>query len=435
MIKLAQLLLSISILVIIHELGHYIAARVFKIRVEKFYIFFNPWFSLFKKKIGETTWGLGWLPLGGYVKISGMIDESMDKEQMKQDPKPYEFRSKPTWQRFIVMIAGVIVNFIAAIFIYIAILYWQGTTFLPAKNIEHGLIWDSIALNQGFRNGDMVVKVNDKEITKFSDITLFIVNESPDSVIVKRENKYVTIKPDKKFVEQIIDKKVMPLVYPAFPWIIADIVPESAAEKAGLMKNDVIVKINNIKTPYLTDVSNEIKNGLDNEMLITVLRNGDSVNIKATPDSSKLGIYSEHFTRILNFDTINYTFAQSIPAGIKYGFSTLGNYVKQLKYVFTPTGLNNVGSFGAFAQLFEKKWDWYIFWQTTALISIILAFMNILPIPALDGGHVIFLVYEMITGKNPPQKVIEVAQIIGMILLFSLFFWAIRNDFVNYLLK
>lgn len=435
MIKVAQLLLSISILVIIHELGHFLVARFFKIRVEKFYIFFNPWFSIFKKKIGQTIFGIGWLPLGGYVKIAGMIDESMDKNQMKKPPKPDEFRSKPPWQRFLVMTAGVIVNFIAALIIYVFILYSQGTTFLPSQNIGNGLIWDSLALEQGLKNGDKVLKINNKKVEKFSEITLLIVNENPDSIIVERNGKKKNIKLEDGFIEKVIDKKVMPLVYPAFPWVVGDVVPESPAESSGIKKNDQIVAVNGKQTPYINDVSSEIKKGLNEEMKVKVLRESDTIQIVATPDSSGLGIYSTHFTKLLDFDTTHYTFAESIPAGIKYGFSTLGNYIKQLKYVFTPSGINNVGSFGAFAQLFEKKWNWLLFWQNTALISIILAFMNILPIPALDGGHVVFLLYEMITGRKPSQKVMEAAQTIGMILLFSLFFWAIRNDFVNYLLN
>lgn len=426
------LIASLSILVFIHELGHFLFARLFKTRVEKFYLFFNPWFSIFKIKKGETEYGIGWLPLGGYVKISGMIDESLDTEQLKQAAQPHEFRSKPTWQRLLIMIGGVLVNFIAAMLIYILLMYFTGKEYIPMSNIPNGLVWDSLALKQGFQNGDKVIKVGDKEITDFGMISESIVFDSPEKVTVERNGKLIDIVIPEDFTKQIIKEKAMPLVLPAVPFEIDSVIAGNNAEKAGLLKNDKILSVNNIETPYSIDVMKNISLNKDKNIAIVVERLGlkDTIMVEVNKEG-KIGIAQKPITNYIKIEKENYGLLASIPAGISEGMSILKNYIRQMKFVFSKEGVKNLGGFGAIGSIFPKSWDWVEFWNKTAFLSIILAFMNILPIPALDGGHVLFLTFEMITGRKPSDKFLEYATITGMVLLLTLLLVANGNDVIR----
>lgn len=428
------LVLSLSILIILHEGGHFGFAKLFKTRVEKFYLFFDPWFSVFKVKKGETEYGLGWIPLGGYVKISGMIDESMDTEQMKQPPKPWEFRSKPTWQRLLIMLGGVLVNFIVALLIYSMILFIWGREYIPVSNLKNGVVWDSLALEIGAKNGDKVLKVGNKDVVEFSEITKNIVNESPQSITVLRNGEIVKIPLPDDFVQQMIAEDAVPLVMPAFPFIIDSVIPDMPAKEAGFLKNDKIIEINGDSTPYYTNVIQKIGALKEKTAQITVLRSGESKTLEVNVGSKgKIGIYNKSLDYYVEFARQKYGFIESIPAGITMGVNTLSGYVKQMKLLFTKEGAQNIGGFGTIGSLFPKSWDWVVFWERTAFLSIILAFMNILPIPALDGGHVMFLLYEMITGRKPGDKFLEYAQLTGLILLIGLVLYANGNDLVRWI--
>jgi len=435
-IQVLQLIVSLSILVVLHEGGHFLFARLFKTRVEKFYLFFNPWFSIFKFKKGDTEYGIGWLPLGGYVKIAGMIDESMDREQMKKPPKPDEFRAKPPWQRLFIMTGGVLVNFIAAFLIYSFILSNWGREYIPTENLKYGVVWDSVALEQGFRDGDKIININGEEVEEFNDITKKIINENPAYITVKRNNKMMQVELPDNFIRRILAKEVKMLVSPAVPFVIDSVMPGKPATLSGLQKNDRILAVNNNPAPYYLNVIHMIRQNKGDSILITVERSADTVNVplKVTGEGI-IGIYRKPLTDFIQTAKVSYTAIESIPAGFSYGVTILGDYVRQLKYVFTKEGAKSLGGFGTIGSLFPKTWDWLIFLKMTALLSIILAFVNILPIPALDGGHVLFLLYEMITGKKPGDKFIEYAQIIGMLILLSLVFIANGNDIIRWLNK
>ena len=424
-IQAGQLILSLSILVIIHEFGHFLFARLFRTRVEKFYLFFNPGFSLFKMKKGETEYGIGWLPLGGYVKISGMIDESMDKEQLKQPPQPYEFRSKPAWQRLFIMLGGVSFNFITAIFIYIVLLFIFGEEYLPNENVAQGVIWDSLALEQGFRNGDKVLLLDGREIERYSDIDKTIVTDGVKTITIERNGERLTLTLPDDFVRMIIAREAFPITRPIIPNVIDSVSPKSEAMKIGLMRGDRLIKINDNPIYNWYDILDNISGKSNQEIALKIVRQNDTIDkIANVPGTGKIGIAPLPFLT----KTIKYTFLQSIPRGIESGVQTLVSYVKQIKYVFTKEGAKSIGGFGRIASLFPKSWNWIEFWQLTALLSIILAFMNVLPIPALDGGHVLFLMFEIITGRKPGDKFLEYAQIAGMILLLTLLLYANGND-------
>lgn len=447
-IQIAQFLLSLSILIILHELGHFIFARLFKTRVEKFYLFFDPWFSLFKVKKGETEYGIGWLPLGGYVKISGMIDESMDKEQLKQPPQPYEFRSKKSWQRLFIMIGGVLVNFILGMVLYAFILLHWGEKYLPNENLTDG-IWaiDSLSMDIGLENGDKIVAANGQAIAKFEDITEELLYGGEFEIL--RNDTVITLEIPENFIEKLIEQrqknKSSLLLYPRMPFIISDIPDTSQNVDAGLKPKDHVVGINNTPIKYYDEYLVAIDSLKNRDIDLMVLRDSNKITVPVHVTSSgkieviaailgyneleKLGIYQ--------FKSFHYNFFQAIPAGMHKAVDKLKMYVRQFKLVFNfkSGAYKGIGGFGTIASLFPPEWNWQVFWELTAFLSIILAFMNLLPIPALDGGHVIFLLYEMITGRKPHDKVLEYAQIIGMILVIFLLLYANINDVYQWILR
>ena len=443
LIKAGQLFLSLAILVTLHEIGHFAPAKLFKTKVEKFYLFFNPWFSVFKKKIGETEYGLGWLPLGGYVKIAGMIDESMDKEQLKKDPEPWEFRSKPAWQRLIIMIGGVTVNVILAIFIYAMTLFIWGDIYILNKDVKDGIAVNSPILKEiGFKDGDKLISINDKSFDKFSDYKNELMYAK--SVKVNRNGEEIDIKMPIDFLGQSVNTIKKTGVFDLRePFKVGKITEGANAEKGGLKKGDEITTVNGVKITYFDEFASLLNSNKGKNINIKVSRNKEIIDLNVDVDTAgKVGFQVSTYNildlenmGVYEFQRKKYSLLNSIPAGFNKAISTLQMYIKQFSLIFNfKTGAyKGVGGFAAIADMFPSKWYWQIFWQTTAFLSIILAFMNILPIPALDGGHVMFLVYEMITGRKPGEKFLEIAQYIGMGLLLSLMLYANFNDLFKWI--
>ncbi len=433
LVKTGQLLLSLSILVLLHELGHFIFAKLFKTRVEKFYLFFDPWFSLFKFKKGDTEYGIGWLPLGGYVKISGMIDESLDKEQLKQPPQPYEFRSKPTWQRLLIMIGGVVVNFFLALFIYSLVLYAWGEEYLPNSSVKYGIACDSLGIEMGFRNGDKIVTIGGKEVDDFLKITHDILLNSERSITVLRDNKTVTFTVPDSLIARLI-KNPMIIVY-RIPFIVDELAKNSPALNAGFKKGDELIAINGESKRYFDEFRSSMQQSKNKDVVVAFKRGNDTIVLNVqVPNTGVVGVIPiRDLSRFFETKKLTYSFFQSFPAGIKRGINTLSSYIKQFKLIFTPNtkAYESVGGFITIGNIFPGTWDWQAFWNLTAFLSLILAFMNILPIPALDGGHVLFLLFEMVTGKKPGDKFLEYAQIVGMIILLSLLVFANANDIIK----
>ena len=437
LIKILQFVVSLSIIVIIHELGHFLFAKLFKTRVEKFYLFFDPWFSLFKFRKGETEYGLGWLPLGGYVKISGMIDESMDKEQMKQPPKPYEFRSKPGWQRLLIMLGGVVFNFILALLLYVMILFAWGDTFLPNSNVEYGIVTDSTGHEMGLMNGDKIVSVDGIEPERFSEIIPDIILNNRQVITIDRNGELFDIQITKEYIASMIKRKG--LIYERRPYElkVEDFPKESAAREAGLLIGDEIIGLDGMIFEFWDQYQNYLSTKAGMQITANILRNGEKVDISfITTENSELGLF--HIPQYRpETKTIHYGFAASIPAGISMGFKTMKDYLKQFKVIFSKDtkAYESLGGFITIGSIFPSVWDWHSFWILTAFLSIILGIMNILPIPALDGGHVMFLLYEVITGRKPSDKFLEYAQITGMLILLALLLFANGNDILRLLRK
>ncbi len=439
LIKASQFILSLSLLIVLHELGHFIPAKLFKTRVEKFYLFFDYKFSLFKKKIGETVYGIGWIPLGGYVKISGMIDESMDTEQMALPPQPWEFRTKPAWQRLIIMLGGVFVNFILGIFIYTLLMYAYGEKFLPNENVKDGVwVQDSLAINLGIQTGDKVLTIDGERIKKFNELTLGFVNGA--NFQIERNGALINKKIPEDFISQLVDrdKSAGAILLPRYPFTIAGISKDSPNTNADLQPKDIIIAINGNSIKYFDEAQHELDKFKSQEITVTVRRASETkeVSVKVTEegklgvglgqlnfkDLEKLGYYT--------FADIDYSFVEAIPAGWNKSWKTLTNYVKQLKKIFNPStgAYKGLGGFISIGSIFPSEWSAESFWNITAFLSIMLGFMNLLPIPALDGGHVVFTLWEMITGKKPGDKFLEYAQITGFLLLIALLLFANGND-------
>lgn len=430
LIRAAQLILSLSILVVLHELGHFIPAKLFKMRVEKFFLFFDVKFSLFKKKIGETVYGIGWLPLGGYVKIAGMIDESMDKEQMAQPPQPWEFRSKPAWQRLIVMIGGVTVNLLLGFFIYAMILFVWGEKQIKESGIQNGLAVSKTMKTYGFQDGDIVTEINGKPLENVLDANRFVLLRDANTLKVKSlqgEIKNLSL-PDSIGKQLFRNGEMKPFSVRAKNTVDSLLVG-FPAEKSGLKVGDKIISINNIPVNFYDEISSVIERSPKNTPLsFAVERNGEQHIINITPNTDgKIGFMTQQLDNV-SVSVKQYDLASALSTGISFGYWTLRDYVAQFKFIFTKKGATEVGGFLSIGKMFPSAWNWEAFWHTTALLSIILAFMNILPIPALDGGHVIFLLYEMITGRKPSEKVLEYAQMVGFFMLIALLLFANGND-------
>lgn len=440
LVKALQLILSLSILVLVHEFGHFIFARIFKVRVEKFYLFFDPWFSIFKfkPKNSDTEYGVGWLPLGGYCKISGMIDESMDKEAMAQPPKPYEFRSKPAGQRLMIMVAGVLFNFLLALFIYSMVLFTWGDTFLPLKNVKAGMDYSETFHNVGFQDGDILLKADDTELERFGEDCFRRVLNAQTVTVLRGGVETVIPIPEDMAQRVMRDKKGFASY--RFPMVVRELGKtesgESPAAVAGLQPGDSIVSINGIVTPSFYEVGEVLAQNKDKDVLVGFYRAGIPQTLTLHTDTAgKMGIYSVSPFDMYQTVTRKYGFFESFPAGVMLGVNTLKGYVSDMKYVFTKEGASSLGGFGTIGSLFPAEWDWHSFWMKTAFLSIILAFMNILPIPALDGGHVMFLLYEVIARRKPSDKFLEYAQVTGMFLLFDLLIYANGNDIFRFFFK
>lgn len=434
LIKAGQLFLSLSILILLHELGHFMAARFFKTRVEKFYLFFNPWFEIFKFKKGETEYGLGWLPLGGYVKIAGMIDESMDKEAMKLPPQPYEFRSKPAWQRLIIMLGGIIMNVLLGIFIYWMLLFFAGEEYIPTSNLKYGIAVDSIGWEMGFQNGDKIVAVDGKPVENFNRVTATIIIDMAKEVTVDRNGEIVTVPIDQSMIKKAIDNKSVDFISARMPFVIKAFSPNSAAKSAGLEINDEVLAVNNQPARYYDEVRSQLMANKGKEIELTLLRNNDTVSKKmAISEDGLIGVQVAPGSEFMETKVIKYSFLGALPAGINKAWETLTNYVKQFALIFSSKvqGYKHVGGFISIANAFDPSWNWLAFWSFTGFLSIALAFMNLLPIPALDGGHVIFTLYEMVTRRKPNEKFLEYAQVAGMIILLTLMVYANGNDIVG----
>ena len=440
LVKALQLILSLSILVLVHEFGHFIFARIFKVRVEKFYLFFDQWFSIFKfkPKNSDTEYGVGWLPLGGYCKISGMIDESMDKEAMAQPPKPYEFRSKPAGQRLMIMVAGVLFNFLLALFIYSMVLFTWGDTFLPLKNVKAGMDYSETFHNVGFQDGDILLKADDTELERFGEDCFRRVLNAQTVTVLRGGVETVIPIPEDMAQRVMRDKKGFASY--RFPMVVRELGKtesgESPAAVAGLQPGDSIVSINGIVTPSFYEVGEVLAQNKDKDVLVGFYRAGIPQTLTLHTDTAgKMGIYSVSPFDMYQTVTRKYGFFESFPAGVMLGVNTLKGYVSDMKYVFTKEGASSLGGFGTIGSLFPAEWDWHSFWMKTAFLSIILAFMNILPIPALDGGHVMFLLYEVIARRKPSDKFLEYAQVTGMFLLFALLIYANGNDIFRFFFK
>ncbi|MDZ4750238.1 MAG: RIP metalloprotease RseP [Flavobacteriales bacterium] len=435
MILALQLLLSLSILIVLHELGHFIPAKLFKTRVEKFYLFFDPWFSLVKKKVGDTVYGIGWLPLGGYVKISGMVDESMDKDQMALPPQPWEFRAKPAWQRLIIMVGGVTVNVILGILIYGLVLWHWGQEVIPVDKMQHGVFCDPYMLEIGFKDGDKILALDGEKLVDFNIVNKLLLLNDVQKVTIERDGKQMDIALPAGLDHELVRKGVK-MSFQARIYIdnvVDSVLADTPAMRAGLQKGDSVISINNI--PVSTHQETQRIIGLHRNFNIDleVKRGGETKNLIL--EVSKKGTIGygvkQDRTKLPRVDTLHYTLAQAIPGGFKEAWSTITDYAVSLKFIFSKAGAKQMGGFITIAKIFPNEWNWWAFWEKTAFISLVLAFMNILPIPALDGGHVMFLIWEVITGKAVSQKILEGAQMVGMVLLLGLLLYANGMDFLR----
>ncbi len=440
MTMIAQLILSLSILVVLHELGHFLPAKWFKTKVEKFYLFFDVKFSLFKKKIGETEYGVGWLPLGGYVKIAGMIDESMDKEQMKLPPQPWEFRSKPAWQRLIIMVGGVTVNFILGFFIFAMMQWGYGKVYLENDKLAYGVYADSLGTEMGFIDGDKLISVGGEEVKEFSAgmIRREIVLNDAKEIIVSRSGKLVTLPVESKYVQILSsnDYKDFSIVTPRIPFGIHQVSTGSNASKAGLQAGDEVIYVNNRVAVYQHEVMPMLAEYKGEQVRLGYKRDGkEAETLVDVDDSGKIGVQLKGAVEYEMVGRKDYTLAQAIPGGIDEGMSFMSDWFKGIGQMISGKvkAKDSLGGFISITKLFSPTWDWESFWRITAILSFILAIMNLLPIPALDGGHVIFLLYEVITGIKPADKFMEIATYVGFVIILGLLLLANGLDVMRLL--
>ena len=439
-IMIAQFILSLSLLIILHEMGHFFPAKWFKTRVEKFYLFFDPWFSLIKKRVGETEYGIGWLPLGGYVKISGMIDESMDKEQMEGPPQPWEFRSKPAWQRLIIMLGGVTVNFILGFLIFGLILFTWGKQYLPSANVEYGYAVDSLGYEMGLRDGDQILALGNKPYDRY-DVGVLktaIIIDGIDQMTVLRDGREVTVDIDPKYVRVLssYESKNARLIEPRIPVIIKEVAEDSPAEVAGLQAEDKLLGIDGESYPFFRQFAKALYEAKGQTVQLEFERdrriNTTSITIN---EDGKLGFYAYTELDLFDIETEKYSLARAIPAGVQEGWDFLSSQIVAFGKMFQGKikAQDSLGGFGTITSLFPKYWDWQSFWRITAILSLILGFMNLLPIPALDGGHVMFLIYEVLTGRKVSDKVMEYATIVGFAIVIGLVLFANGLDVMRWL--
>ena len=457
--RLLALLLSLSLLVLVHELGHFLFARLFKTRVTRFYLFFNWKFSILKAKRFNGKWhfkwfnsktpeewdqypdntlfGIGWIPLGGYCDIAGMIDENKDSKDFESTPQPWEYRSKKAWQRLLIISGGVLVNFLVAMFIYIGVLFHWGEAKLPVQNALMGYNYAKVLQDNGFINGDIILAVNGESTPAVADIVEKLFIDGATDVTLRRDGRDTTILLPSDFQRRLlaeIDPDDDNLLEVRFPFIIKDFVSGSVAERAGMQIGDSIVSLNDTMTLTAVEVMSKLPNYAGKEIKIGFYRGGELMSLNVQLDANaKIGAYLKSPTEIYDTYIVKYGFFEAIPAGINMGLETLGTYVKSLKLIFTKEGLSQLGGFGSLGTLFPETWDWARFWNMTGFLSIILAFMNIIPIPGLDGGHVVFTLYEIITRRKPSDKFLEYAQSVGMILLLALMVFANGNDLFRWL--
>lgn len=441
LIMVGQLMLSLSILIVLHELGHFIPARLFGTRVEKFYLFFDPWFSLIKRRVGETEYGIGWLPLGGYVKISGMVDESFDTEQLKQDPQPWEFRSKKAWQRLIIMLGGVTVNFILGFLIFGMVLWGWGEEYLPSKNLTYGIYADSLGLEIGLRDGDHILAIGDKPFEKFeySTVVKEIVIHNAKTITVEREGQELKLPVDEKYVDLLSrhankDKRLFGL---RVPFVAAEFSKDSPARDAGLLVNDRIIGLNDTPAVYFHEFFKRINNFPRQKVTLQVVRGDkDTLLIPVNTNAdARIGVYPYGGDHFFKTERQDYTLVQAIPAGFTKGVDFLGDQIQAFGQIFRGKikASESLGGFASIGKMFGSLWDWERFWTMTAILSLILAFMNLLPIPALDGGHVMFLLYEVVTGRKPSDKFLEYATMVGFIIVIALVLFANGLDILRWL--
>lgn len=440
LIIIAQFFLSLSILVILHEMGHFFPAKAFRTKVEKFYLFFDPWFSLFKVKKGETEYGVGWLPLGGYVKIAGMVDESMDKEQMKQSPQPWEFRSKPAWQRLIIMLGGVTVNFLLGFFIFGLLLFTYGEEYLPPENATYGIAVDSVGREIGLQAGDQVLQIGDLELEQLDDrqvIREIVLNEARE-LKVRREGRIETLHVPDEMADLLSSTKGSQevLFYPRLPYVAGKVQGGSIAAKAGFQEGDSLVSVNGEKLVFFDRFKEVIQSSSGEELQIGYFRDGRRRELKVQLDErALLGIAPNGPDYFFETERRDYSLGSAMWGGVLKGSGFLADQIKAFSQMISGSGSikasESLGGFITIGKLFPSEWQWKSFWTVTAILSLILGFVNLLPIPALDGGHVMFLLYEMISGRKPSDKVMETATLIGIILLFSLLIYANGLDILR----
>ena len=487
LVKILQFFLALSILIFIHELGHFAAAKAFKTRVDKFYLFFDWGFSLFRcKKVNgkwrfkflsknvpesyttteyedaagkkqkkydpidlstlpeddwrrsnSTEYGIGWFPLGGYNKIAGMVDESMDKSQMQQPPKPWEFRSKPAWQRFIIMVGGVFMNVLLAVCVYIGLLAKDGEQYLPTAEVnKYGISVDSLAYEFGLRDGDKILAIDGEYVENFAQIPMQIILEKAKTIEVERQGKDTTIVLPDDALTKLLATQNPNFISFRVPFKVADMTENSITKAAGLEAGDQIVGINDVETVYYQDFTKKIKQYRNQDIILKVVRGADTLGLPMhLGEEGVIGAYLVPVTDYFAFETKDYTFWQAIPAGFSKTFTELGDYWKQVKLIFSPKtkAYESVGGFISIGKIFPDTWNWSLFWRLTAFLSIALAVMNILPIPALDGGHILFLLFEIITRRKPSDKFMEVAETVGLVIVLGLVILANGNDIIRLL--
>ncbi|MBP6284599.1 MAG: RIP metalloprotease RseP [Paludibacteraceae bacterium] len=432
LIKILQLLGSLSILVLVHEMGHFLAAKLFKVRVEKFYLFFNPWFTPIKytSKKGDTEYGIGWLPLGGYVKLAGMVDESMDTEQLKQPVQDWEFRAKPAWQRLIIMAAGVIMNFILAMVIYASMLFYTGEEYVPLKSVSAGMSFSEMAKQNGFADGDILLQADGSPLLRLDEENFRKILNA-ETVLVKRANEEHTIVLPTDFAQQVIASREGFTFY-RIPFVVKEVMPNTPAQAAFLQAGDSIVSLNDTILLTQEEFASQFANFQNQPILLGLYRNGELTSTTITPDSAgKIGVYVTPFYEIYPTEKINYSILQAIPAGIHKGTKKFTGYASDMKFILSKEGAESIGGFGSISQLFPTSFSWLVFFEITAYLSVILAFMNILPIPALDGGHIMFLTYEIVMRKKVSTQAMMNAQKFGLLLLLFLLLYANGMDVIR----